>query len=223
MNLLQCRSPSSAILLLFIGAFVYSFPMVDVHFGIRERESLVTSNTVRPKPAVSPPLELWTRFPEGKYRFSLSNLVLVSSKPTSSGCLCVCDYTTGYDNETAEVQRRIRENQHPPDCESGRYFVYGLNNYGMGSDLHTLGKQRAKGQDVVSYVSPNPCDAQLQVLCLVSPWTTSAHYSSIRKRTCDSKYLSFVQSRSQIKLFLLPSPPNTATGAIPLQITATKL
>jgi len=87
MNLLQCRSHSSAILLLFIGAFVYSFPVVDVHFGIRERESLVTSNTLRPKPAVSPPLELWTRFPEGKYRCFLSNLVLVSSKPTSSGCL----------------------------------------------------------------------------------------------------------------------------------------
>jgi len=49
-------------------------------------------------------------------------------------------FDIGYDNETAVVQRRIKENQNPLDCENGKYFLYNLNNYGMGSDLHTLGK-----------------------------------------------------------------------------------
>jgi hypothetical protein len=43
------------------------------------------------------------------------------------------------DGETADVQALLEANQNPEDCSSARYLVWANNNYGMGSDLHTLG------------------------------------------------------------------------------------
>jgi hypothetical protein len=85
------------------------------------------------------PLELWTLFPAGKETRLIKLVVVAGSSATDRGIFYM-HFDTGYDDETALVQRRLRELQHPTDCENGKYFVYNLNNYGMGSDLHMLGK-----------------------------------------------------------------------------------
>jgi len=47
---------------------------------------------------------------------------------------------TGHDEDTAPVQRRIYANQNPRHCEGRNFFLFSLNSFGMGSDLHTIGE-----------------------------------------------------------------------------------
>lgn len=45
----------------------------------------------------------------------------------------------GFDNETADAQRIIEEWQNPPDCRARRFLLWKPNNFGLGSDIHTIG------------------------------------------------------------------------------------
>lgn len=126
-NLLRARH---GVLLLLAAVFVHNCAQEDIHLGRWKRASF----TSKLKSTLdTSPLELWTEFPKGTttYRMGCSYPKATILHPYAVG--------TGYDNETAVVQRLIRENQHPSDCENGKFFVYKLNNFGMGSDIHTLG------------------------------------------------------------------------------------
>lgn len=45
----------------------------------------------------------------------------------------------GFDNVTARVQEAIEAWQNPADCEHRKYLLWKPNNFGLGSDIHTVG------------------------------------------------------------------------------------
>ncbi len=130
-------SISHTVLLLLIGAFYYTCSKANIS-SKTWRYASINSHKHELKAGPSS-LELWTLFPAGK-ETCLIKLVGMAGFEPSKRAIFHMRFDTGYDNETAVVQRRIKESQNPTDCENGKYFVYNLNNYGMGSDLHMLGK-----------------------------------------------------------------------------------
>ena len=54
---------------------------------------------------------------------------------------------SGQDSVTAKVQSLIYERQNPSSCETRKYFLFQFNNWGMGSDLHTLGEKKRLWQE----------------------------------------------------------------------------
>jgi hypothetical protein len=49
---------------------------------------------------------------------------------------------SGQDSDTEKVQSLIYGRQNPSNCETRKYFLFQINNWGMGSDLHTLYKKK---------------------------------------------------------------------------------
>lgn len=74
---------------------------------------------------------------------------------------------TGFDNVTAAAQRAIEEWQNPPDCAARRYLLWRPNNFGIGSDLHTIGLGLAWAMDTgrVLLYHPETCVGIFECWC----------------------------------------------------------
>lgn len=91
------------------------------------------------------PLDLWTRFPEGgcgdRPTYHSFPTIQPASQPVNSIVTsdAVISLSTELDDDTSAVFALLSENQYPNKCHERKYFLWAPLNWGIGSDIHTIG------------------------------------------------------------------------------------
>ena len=80
------------------------------------------------------PLDLWARFPKSE---CVSTKVCIQSINTFMTRPLYLP--TELDDATSAVFALLNENQHPNNCHARKYFLWAPLNWGIGSDIHTIG------------------------------------------------------------------------------------
>ena len=87
----------------------------------------------------SEPLDMWARFPEGEYGWRDVE-ECPHAKPTNRIVASLTPYyAPGLDDDTSSVFSLLSDNQNPEDCSERKYFLWAPLNWGIGSDIHTIG------------------------------------------------------------------------------------
>lgn len=82
------------------------------------------------------PLDLWTRFPKSEWVRTKVYICIQSINTLMTPPLYL---PTELDDDTSAVFALLNENQHPNNCHARKYFLWAPLNWGIGSDIHTIG------------------------------------------------------------------------------------